>query len=154
MFLKIVRVLVIALLLITTLLTPHRTHACSCAIGSYAGVRESTEVIFLGTVVRVRESGTLTHFTFRVHHDWKGTGEEYVQVQSSSSGTSCGTYFNLSDMYVVYAYEGDAELVTTRCTLNHSASSTSVHRRIVSKVRQEIRVALGFEAREQWELDY
>ena len=97
--------------------------ACSCSkVGIFKG-QNTSEYIFTGKVVEIKEIITKEkmtgsdrtvdykryEFIFEIKHIHKGKREfaftDRITIITSGGGADCGNYFELNEKYLVYAYK-------------------------------------------------
>lgn len=96
-----------------------KAYACSCASADAKGKLERSNVVFLGKVIDKGgttkfDHGRLRKYSFEVDQAWKGTSEKRIIIYSyDGPGASCGFEFEKEQVYLVYSYKGDNNLLQT-----------------------------------------
>lgn len=130
----------------TTLLTPDRAYACSCATGFDVTEKERVEeaysragAVFAGKVAGIEsqqpasDSMEPIRVTFGVSKTWKGPWAQTLEVNTAASSASCGYEFRAGREYLVYASE---DMQVSLCSETKPLSAAEVDLDTLGAVEQ------------------
>jgi hypothetical protein len=105
---------------LSVLLVSGYSFACSCMF-PFENMDEANSraaYVFIGSVESKRGFFGLTGttYTFKTIEILKGESVEAIKVWSGGSFSGCGKRFSKNENYVVFAYENEGKLVTSRCS--------------------------------------
>ena len=109
------------LLLLIILLNVQIGHACRCALKSLALEFELATDIFKGVAMHREKAEEGYEYTFKVNQVWKGKSVDIITINTGFGGGDCGSKFELSEEYVVFAIQGR----TSICRKNAKANETN-----------------------------
>lgn len=103
------------------LLSAVESYTCSCAKSPSAEDSfRRADAVFLGLVLDVKRTGSFFGqkiVTLKVKQAFKGVDSQKVDVRTAGISASCGSQFDLSKSYLVYAYKNkEGTLETNLCT--------------------------------------
>ena len=134
-----VRILVLTLLLVAALCIPP-AEACNCVqAGAPCAQFWRVTAVFAGRVVDMRPTDTPGIMTvrFAVEQRGRGVDSDTVEVASApQNGTNCGSSFRMGERYVVYAYAGGGDRLTTNmCSGTNLAAQAAADLAFLKEVK-------------------
>ena len=101
-------------LFVATFFVPQSVFACSCLAGqSQEAAFEEADAVFSGQVLSIDAVGGAYTVTFDTGVVWKGTEQRMYEVVTADNSAGCGYTFVEDAWYVVYAHEGEGEVLST-----------------------------------------
>jgi hypothetical protein len=114
----------LAIILLAAGLTsfPTASHACKCVEEkSVEKELETSEAVFGGKVIEIKNENSNRKILFEVEDTWKGVSQTEIILEDEWS--SCSTDFYEGESYLVYAHEFQGELTTDICDRTRELSS-------------------------------
>lgn len=107
-------------LLVMSLVAIDIIYACECATPESPAIELSkAEAVFTGKVIKIDKSKyneSILNVKFKVLKAYKGISDEFIVVNTSYSGFSCGFPFVENEEYLIYASSREGILSTSICS--------------------------------------
>lgn len=103
------KVLLPTLMIGASLLFTPSARACTCsAMAEDAPIELSeTDIVFVGTVVEIQDTGEHSLVTLAIEHSFQAAEEGAIQVRTGLDDADCGYPFEPDETYLVFAYQGE-----------------------------------------------
>ena len=101
-------------LLVIPMTDDKKALACSCAGPKPTSeVYQDSDAVFVGRATDIRNQDRFNIVQFDIGMAWKGVSDSRVLVKTADSGSMCGYGFDLGRDYLVYAYNGSSDYLST-----------------------------------------